>query len=272
MSFINWGHESPEQKAIRKRFEEEEAIFEQRAAAVSAAAAAAAGSSKLGISVPAYCGGEKIVLDYVAIDFDLLTSKKFKFTDSELDNYDNLQEDLDTQFRADRNAYQKQQNEIRFFQEVGRVSSIPPEPPLPTPTIYHKGLTMDSPFTRRLPVTEYPEWTELKGDPESSASQKMPNVEYINYLEEVELILDLPSSGSPGDAVWCIEDLTFYAWDQEAGEFSAEFYDLWLEPIRQAQNGTRDTAAKSKYALILASRPFMAAAKYLLDYKLKNKF
>jgi hypothetical protein len=131
---------------------------------------------------------------------------------------------------------------------------------------------MTSPFTRRLPVTEYPEWTELKGDPESSASQKMPNVEYINYLEEVELILDLPSSGSPGDAVWCIEDSTFYAWDQGAGEFSAEFHELWLEPIRQAQNSTRDSAAKSKFELILASRPFMAAAKYLLDYKLKNKF
>jgi hypothetical protein len=43
MSFINWGHESPEQKLARKRFEEDQAIFEQRAAAVSAAAAAAAG-------------------------------------------------------------------------------------------------------------------------------------------------------------------------------------------------------------------------------------
>ena len=48
MSFINWGHESPEQKALRRRFEEEQAIFEQRAAAVSAASAAAAsGSGKI---------------------------------------------------------------------------------------------------------------------------------------------------------------------------------------------------------------------------------
>jgi hypothetical protein len=47
MSFINWGHESPEQKLARKRFEEDQAIFEQRAAAVSAAAAAAAGSGKI---------------------------------------------------------------------------------------------------------------------------------------------------------------------------------------------------------------------------------
>ena len=46
MSFINWGHESPEQKQLRKRFEEEQAIFEQRAAAVAAAAAASAGSGK----------------------------------------------------------------------------------------------------------------------------------------------------------------------------------------------------------------------------------
>jgi hypothetical protein len=47
MSFINWGHESPEQKLARKRFEEDQAIFEQRAAAISAAAAAAAGSGKI---------------------------------------------------------------------------------------------------------------------------------------------------------------------------------------------------------------------------------
>lgn len=47
MSFINWGHESPEQKLARKRFEEDQAIFEQRAAAMSAAAAAAAGSGKV---------------------------------------------------------------------------------------------------------------------------------------------------------------------------------------------------------------------------------
>lgn len=47
MSFINWGHESQEQKQLRRRFEEEQAIFEQRAAAMSAAAAAAAGSGKV---------------------------------------------------------------------------------------------------------------------------------------------------------------------------------------------------------------------------------
>jgi hypothetical protein len=47
MSFINWGHESPEQKLARKRFEEDQAIFEQRAAAISAVAAAAAGSGKI---------------------------------------------------------------------------------------------------------------------------------------------------------------------------------------------------------------------------------
>ena len=45
MSFINWGNETPEQRARRYRLEDE-AIFEQRAAAIMAAAATAAGSGK----------------------------------------------------------------------------------------------------------------------------------------------------------------------------------------------------------------------------------
>lgn len=48
MSFINWGHETPEQKEIRRRMEEQ-MMFEQAAfnAANAAAAAASAGSGKL---------------------------------------------------------------------------------------------------------------------------------------------------------------------------------------------------------------------------------
>lgn len=45
MSFINWGNETPEQRARRYRLEDD-AIFEQRAAAIMAAAATAAGSGK----------------------------------------------------------------------------------------------------------------------------------------------------------------------------------------------------------------------------------
>ena len=43
MSFINWGHETPEQKEIRRRMEER-MLFEQMAYNAGMAAAAAAGS------------------------------------------------------------------------------------------------------------------------------------------------------------------------------------------------------------------------------------
>jgi hypothetical protein len=46
MSFINWGNETPEQRARRYRLEDD-AIFEQRAAAIMAAAATATGSGRL---------------------------------------------------------------------------------------------------------------------------------------------------------------------------------------------------------------------------------
>ena len=53
MSFINWGNETPEQRARRYQLEDE-AIFEQRAASIMAAAAAAAGSSRREVPVNYY--------------------------------------------------------------------------------------------------------------------------------------------------------------------------------------------------------------------------
>ena len=93
MSFINWGEESPEQKQIRRRFEEEQMMFEQAimmanaANASAAAAAAAAGGSKLGESLPAYCGGDKKLVTYTFWGFDVLKDSRFAPTAEEFDNY-----------------------------------------------------------------------------------------------------------------------------------------------------------------------------------------
>lgn len=46
MSFINWGHETPEQKEIRRKIEEQ-ILFEQAAYTAAVSAAAAAGSGKI---------------------------------------------------------------------------------------------------------------------------------------------------------------------------------------------------------------------------------
>jgi hypothetical protein len=273
MSFINWGHETPEQKAARKRFEEDQAIFEQMMSAATAAAAAAAGGGGVGVRVPAYCGGEKVLREFIYFDFDLLTSNKFKPTDLDFETYDSLQEDLEGDFRADRDEYVKRENENALNLESGRISQIQPVVPFPEPTIYHKALKTSTPITRWKPVTEYAEWTTETGDPVATPAEKMPTVKYLNYLNEVEFGSDTKSlSGNPGDIVYAIDENRYYGWDPDAGEFSTDFYNTWMQGVAAAQRADRDAAAKHKNELILSTRPFLFASKYILDYKLKNKF
>jgi len=85
MAFINWGEESEEQKAIRRKMEDQ-MIFEQMMSAAAAAAAAAAGSGGRGISLPKYCGGEKAISpqnNY--FDLQYLISDRYRMTDEDFD-------------------------------------------------------------------------------------------------------------------------------------------------------------------------------------------
>ena len=76
MEFINWGSESPEQLAIRRRLEEE-ALYEQAVrmsqARAGNAPGAVGGGSVAGESLPKYCGGDKTLVEYDFWKFDMLS-------------------------------------------------------------------------------------------------------------------------------------------------------------------------------------------------------
>ena len=271
MSFINWGHETPEQREIRRRMEEQ-MMFEQAAfQAATAAAAAAAGSGGHGISLPKYCGGEKAISpqnNY--FDLQYLISDRYRMTDEDFDTYDRLvEDDLGSEFRAVRNAYLKKQNENAVNRELGKISDIVELPPLPESTKFYSNVLTDSQHTQWLPVTEYESWTEVKATGFSPAD-KMPEVKYFNYLTEVASPANLPTSGNPGEIVYVMSDGTFYSWDPDAGEFTSNFFETYVADVVSAQRVDRDNAAKYKNQLSNSITSFLYANKYILDYKIKK--
>lgn len=270
--FINWGGETPEQKAARYRMEMD-ALYEQ---AARIRANSTNSSSAGGNDVSVYCGGEKIrdTLNFPSVDFQ--TNPKFAPTTRELDNFSAEQEDLETDFRVSRDEYLKQLIINLNAQMVGKISQIAELPELAPSTVFYK---------RDLTQVQVSRWSTVdnaNNDPEEiepwnvitisgkSAAEVMPNVKYFNFLNEIQNIASLPMSGNPGDVVWCIDEDKFFAWDSEANSFTSEFYDLYVEPTYSYQRSDRDSAAKAKNELILAIRPFLFANKYIIDYRIKK--
>jgi hypothetical protein len=270
MAFINWGEESEEQKAIRRKMEDQ-MIFEQMMSAAAAAAAAAAGSGGRGISLPKYCGGEKAISpqnNY--FDLQYLISDRYRMTDEDFDTYDRLvEDDLGVEFRAARDLYLKKQSENAVARELGKISNIVELPPLPESTKFYSNVLTDSQHTQWLPVTEYESWTEVKVTGFSPAD-KMPGVKYFNYLTEVASPANLPTSGNPGEIVHVMSDGTFYSWDPDAGEFTSNFFETYVADVVSVQRDNSGDAAKYKNQLSNSITSFLYANKYILDYKIKK--
>ena len=274
MSFINWGQETPEQKEARRKFEEEHMMFvlEQKAAnaATAAAAAASAGGS---ISGQRYCGGEKKLSEAIYLELDLLTSDLFKPSDSDYATFSQEEDDVEADWRASREAFNKAQFATITALAFGRISRVEelPEPPAPT-LVRYKSIKMKSPITMWKEVDLMEGWNDVRPSTGFSPAQKMPGVKYFNFLNEVELVSELPNTGTPGDFIYCIETDLWYGWDDDLSKFAHSFAQLYGEDFIFPMESMLGSSIKSKQELIFASAPFLLANKYILDYKIKNKF
>jgi hypothetical protein len=272
MSFINWGEESPEQKQIRRRFEEEQAMFEQAvmmanaANASAAAAAAAAGGSKLGESLPAYCGGDKKIADINYWGMDVLKDKRYIPSAAEFDAfvYDG---DADGDHRIFRDEWLKAQGEdllsIEFY---NRPATAEYPSPVPAPGIFYRtDLLADSKISLYSEnVNSYAQWAS------SGADVELPGVTKLRTLPAVDSEANLPLSGSPGDIVYVINTDIWYAWRQSSNSFNATHYDNYIRDTHEKMKESRDSAAKSKNELILALQPFLWASKYIPEFRIKK--
>ena len=272
MSFINWGEESPEQKQIRRRFEEEQMMFEQAimmanaANASAAAAAAAAGGSKLGESLPAYCGGDKKLVTYTFWGFDVLKDKRFAPTAEEFDNYV-ADGDADADQREFRNDWMKAQNDdnlsINFYNRPA-TGDFPS--PVPASSIFYRNnLTSDSPVSWYPEnVNDYEEWTN------SGANIELPGVTKLRALPAVASDTVLPLTGSPGDIVHSLATETWFAWDQGASEFSSSYYQNYIADTHDKMQELHGASGKAKMELILSLQPFLFASKYIPEFRIKK--
>jgi hypothetical protein len=266
MSFINWGHESPEQLRARRRMEEE-MMFEQAAfnAATAAAAASAGGGSMSG---PKYCGGDKITKTYTFPGLDFLDDSDFAPTPTELLNYDYPQPDLDTDYRAKRDARLKQQNENLFYESAGRISQVRPLPDYATSTIFHRGIVRGVESTWWLNTDDYPEWTEVNLETGKSPADVMSGVKQFTFLPEAANRDAFPASGKPGEVIYCLDGGSFHAWDDELQDFITDFFDNYVAPVYYRMQGSRDSSIKSMNEVVLSMAPFIWASYYIPDYRI----
>ena len=269
MSFINWGEESQEQKAIRRRFEEEQTLFEQmNAAAVSAAAAAAAGAAGGSILGPKYCGGDKVTKTYELAGVDFLDDSAFAPTPNELLNYDDSQFDLDTDYRAAKDARLKQENENLNNRSTGQLSRIQDLPDYAPSTTFHRGIIREVESTWWLNTDDYPTWTIDNIETSKSPADVMPGVKQFTFLPEAVNENAFPVLGKPGEVIYNMDDDQFYAWDNESQSFTNDFFNYYVEPVYQEMRADKDSSVKSKFEVTFAMAPFIWASYYIPDYRI----
>ena len=265
MSFINWGHESPEQKAARRKFEEDEMmfIFEQRAATAAATAAAAA-SGNAGV----YCGGDKLRASVNLVGLDFFDSIEFAPTDADLLAYWPPQDDFETEYRAARDIVYKAQNE-KILNELNGVSDSSEVPEFGENTIYNRGPAREAKISIWCNnLTEYEEWTIPDSGTGLSAAQVLPGVINATVLPAVELESQLPTVGRPGEIIMVLDGNVWFAWSPAEGAFSSSFYDTYLEPTLMVRRARRDASWKAKTEMSLAMAPFLWASYYLPNYRI----
>jgi hypothetical protein len=274
MSFINWGSESPEQIAIRRRLEEQ-AVYEQ--AARMAQARQKAGNAQAGVGggtlnefLPSYCGGNKLIVTSTRFMVDLLKPKVNYFIPSaaDFDTYVTEEEDpLETATRAYRDAYVKAEYDnliSEFFYKMEPTSELPSPVP-PASKLNKIDLPISSPtswFCKE--VSKYEEWTT------SGAAEEMSEVIELNTRTAVATTEDLPSTGNSGDIIWVIELGEWYAWNKNSNDWETAYYNTYIEPTHSIMALRRDYYIKAKNEVCLAATPFLYASKYIPEFRIKK--
>lgn len=267
MSFINWGEETPEQKATRRYFEEQQALFEQavRMSRTTGAMAGAAGSGQTGESLPSYCGGDKAMVKYQYVGFNVL-SKEFEPSFEDLDTY-STPESTATPIRAWRDAWLKAQsdNAIEVYDRKTYLTQPLPEVyPVVEPFSRLDLITEQNATWYCKNVDEYPEWADDNTDIE------LPGIKELNIRDAVQSTNQLSASGSPGDIIWVIDDNLWYAWDKNTSAWSNSYYNGFIRNTHLVGLAKRDAALKAKNELVLALNPFVWAAKYVPEFRIKK--
>ena len=275
MSFINWGSESPEQLAIRRRLEQE-AVYEQAVRMARAkqkagqAPTAGMGGGSLPEALPEYCGENKLVVNTTKFMVDILKPRVNPFFPSaeDFDTYVTAEEaPLETATRAYRDSYIKAEYEnllAEFFYKTEPTATLPS--PVPPSSKFNKiDVELSSPtswFCKE--VSKYEEWTT------SGAADEMPEVIELNILTAVETTGALPNTGNSGDIIWVITPGEWYAWNKNSNDWETSYYDTYIEPTRMRMAQIRDTYYKAKNEIFYALSPFLYASKYIPEFRIKK--
>ena len=283
-------------------------MMEQSAAAIApaAAAAAAAGAGAGGGgggTLPKENFGQYRTL--MAIYFDTMGGDNAP-TSGELLGYAAEEEDdKQTIYRGDRDAYLKDMNEYQLAQynQPGN-SYVKPEPTYhsdygtySTGSVYFKGalkrinqtwwastLEVDwegglTPQPGSILDQTYERWSTPENlfiywtNPESglSASSIWPGVSEIKVLPAVASSGDLPLTGNPGERIALSDGSSMYAWDPIEEEFSESVYTNYIMPFWSHRNAKREANLKAQNELTLAISPFLWAANYIPSYWVRKE-
>ena len=269
MSFINWGSESPEQLAMRRRLEEQ-AVYEQAARMAQARqkagnAQAGVGGGSLSVSP---CIKDKLIVPFSFYNADLLNPSMSQYipTANELETIDLTSGVKDTALRAYRDAYIQavyENLESEFFYNRPATSELPS--PMPETTMYFPGILHNSPTSFWCTnVLEYEEWQS------SGADVELVGVEKLNTLPSVELEADLPESGNPGEIIWVSSETKWYAWNKNILSWSSDYYDTYISSTHVAMRDESVLSVLKKSDIFNASRALLFAAKYIPEYRIKK--
>jgi hypothetical protein len=269
MSFINWGNESPEQLAMRRRLEEQ-ALYEQSVR--MAQARQRAGNSQAGVGGGSLsispCIKDKLIVPFYFYNADVLqpSAKQYIPTANDLDTIDVTSTDKDTALRAYRDEYEQVVYEnllSEFFYKRPATGELPS--PMPETTMYFPGILHLSPTSFWCTkVSEYGEWSA------SGASVELPNVTELTTLVSVELFSNLPESGNPGEIIWVSSEDTWYAWNKNTFEWSSDYYDAYISQTHVAMRESSADIVLSKSDIFKLYRAFLFAAKYIPEYRIKK--
>jgi hypothetical protein len=217
----------------------------------------------------------KSLSPFVSPGFDFMELDSFAPTEAELDSYTSEQSDLETTYRASRDANLKAQNENNNFEFKYPGVTYSQPTPLASPTIFYKDVVFNVNATSWKQLNQYDNWYRTTNTGFSSADL-MPGVFDVNVLPPVKKVNDLPRTGNPGDLIIVNSDKfdgsndNWHAWDVQKNEFSRFFYDKYFERVLKDRQSDRENAAKAKNEVILALAPFLWSANYIPSYRINR--
>ena len=239
--------------------------------------------ARAALPLPAYSGGEdKEILTVALYGFDFMDDVAYMPTCDELDNLacpDLEQYDIDmTLYRGLRDTFLKDQNDNLLNNYYGRTPIVPLDYSIFEPgglgeqLVFYKGPLKVVNLSFGCPQSSNYAWTqplvELGGD---SLEDRLPGVDLITYLPEVDLGDPLPATGLPGQGIYNTNDMLFYLWDISTTSWSILLFDTLAIYVDDERNAKRDACSKAITEVCLSTSPFVWAADYIGLHRVKKE-